>query len=398
LKSTVTYPLDWDSYRVSIKHKAPLLNFVLDALRSRDCRILSASDPSRAPFFISFETSSGDRQAILVYAFFANHKLTEGRPTDEHRFQIKYGGKLKGEVLRLGNDKLGLVTTLLIGIDTQRGIFVSADPAFNNPSPMSRSIEFKSDHVTKILEKGWYAWERDRREGKSDDRQTAEIADCRTEVLVAGTKERFLDIVAFERVAAGLDPGNRHLLADAVSAPATTEEHPLLKELGLTSTSALMDLIGEAARLKMAVRGWVAETHLVKHLRSVNGVTECDRLEGDGKPDVTLRWRGSPPILVECKNALRQRYADGSAKVDFQRTRASKGNPCSRYYSSADFTVLAACLHAVTASWEFRFALTAKLPPHDTCNGKIANMIRVTEPLFTDRAESVFYDCSPTAP
>jgi hypothetical protein len=103
---------------------------------------------------------------------------------------------------------------------------------------------------------------------------------------------------------------------------------------------------------------------------------------------------GSPPILIECKNTLRQTYADGRPKVDFQRTRASKGDPCSRYYAPSDFPILAACLHAVTERWEFRFALTGELPAHKTCEGRIANMVPVEQPLFTESPQALFDICS----
>jgi hypothetical protein len=144
----------------------------------------------------------------------------------------------------------------------------------------------------------------------------------------------------------------------------------------------------------MAVRGWVAEAHLAETLSKTPGVTDCRRLGGDGQPDISLRWRDGPPILVECKNTLREKYADGRPKVDFQRTRAAKGDPCSRYYRPSDFAVLAACLHPVSERWEFRFACTADLPRHSTCTGRIANMIGVSEPLFTQSPEMVFTKCS----
>ncbi|MGO4840785.1 hypothetical protein AB4144_51895, partial [Rhizobiaceae sp. 2RAB30] len=133
-----------------------------------------------------------------------------------------------------------------------------------------------------------------------------------------------------------------------------------------------------------------AEQHLFDALAKLRGVSECSRLEADGKPDVSLRWRGGGPILIECKNTLRTTYSDGRPKVDFQRTRASKGDPCSRYYRPEDFPILAACLHAVTEKWEFRFALTAELEPHKTCPGRIANMIGVAEPIFSGNPERVF--------
>jgi hypothetical protein len=112
-------------------------------------------------------------------------------------------------------------------------------------------------------------------------------------------------------------------------------------------------------------------------------------MQGDGKPDISLRWKGSKPILIECKNVLRTTYADGIPKLDFQRTRAAKSDPCSRYYMPSDFQVIAACLHPVTEKWEFQFALTRDLPPHGKCEGRIDNNIRVAPEHFSAYVERV---------
>ncbi len=144
----------------------------------------------------------------------------------------------------------------------------------------------------------------------------------------------------------------------------------------------------------MAVRGWVAETHLHEVLRALPGVSDCRRIEAEGKPDISLRWKGGAPILVECKNSLRTTYADGRPKVDFQRTRAAKGDQCSRYYRPSDFHVLAACTHAVTDRWDFHYALTRELPPHQGCPGRIRNMLAIAAPTFTEHPGSVFDKCS----
>ncbi|WP_200863433.1 hypothetical protein [Lutibaculum baratangense] len=333
-----------------------------------------------------------------MYAFLANQKVTGGRPEDEHRFQIKYGGDLSGS-LDVGIDPTGLITTIMIGIDPDRDLFVAVDPRMNTPAPMSRSVEFKARHVERIKDVGWCAWERVRRPAKSKGRRAYQLDDdARIEVVIGAQKQRLLDLIAFEQIAAGLDPGERHLLADQVfaqkcDAPDEALPHDLLKELDVPP-DALFDLIEGASRLKMAVRGWVAESHLERWLRGLQGVTECQRQDIEGAPDITLRWKGGPPFQIECKNTLRQPYADGMPKVDFQRTRASKGDPCSRYYAPGDFPVLAACLHAVTAKWEFRFALTLELPPHKKCKGRIANMVRVAEPTFTSDPSILFDKCS----
>jgi hypothetical protein len=126
----------------------------------------------------------------------------------------------------------------------------------------------------------------------------------------------------------------------------------------------------------MAVRGWVAEEHLVRRLRQVDGVTDCERLDKEGSPDIQLRFEGSNLLYVECKNVLRKTKG-GLPHVDFQRTRVSKDDPCTRYYSSEDFDVLAACLHALSQQWEYSFALTRRLEPHKKCLGKLSNNVLV---------------------
>lgn len=385
----------WKVYSVGARHKEPLLAFVRGALEARGCVIRYCSQASIAPFHLVFDLPGGERLSILIYAFLANSEPTRNRPADEHRFQIKYGSDLKG-VLDVAVDVHGITTTIFLGIDPQRKIFVAADPVMNNPSPMSRSVEFKADHAAAILRDGWSAWERERREPRTVTRRAFEVLpDVRTEVLIGGRQERLLDLVLLERVARGLDPGERHLIADKFrelpgkrALARDAGSHRLLEELQI-EPEALFDLISSASRLKMAVRGWVAETHLEDFLRGIGGVSDCHRLSEDGQPDISLRWKGSRPLRIECKNVLRTTYSGGVPKLDFQRTRASKSDPCSRYYSPTDFEIVAACLHPVTESWEFRFAPTGSLPAHSTCAGKIDNNLRVTPGGFSADVESV---------
>ena len=396
--SGIQSSFEWKTYSVRRADKAALLAFLVEALEDRGNKVTYKSEPNQAPFLVIFETPGGERQGVLAYAFLANSRQTKNRPSDEHRFQIKYGSNLKG-VLEVAVDPHAIITTIFLGIDLERRIFVAADPMMNTPAPMSRSIEFKRSHVEQILDQGWFAWSRERHQGKSKDRPTFElVADLRTEILVGGRQDRLLDLIVLERIARGLDPGERHLIADKLqSKPARYDvapsSHGLLKEFDI-EPDALFDLIEGASRLKMAVRGWVAETHLESTLRAVPGVSDCYRLEDDGSPDITLSWKGSPPILIECKNSLRDTYSDGSPKVDFQRTRASKTDPCSRYYAPSEFPVLAVCLHAITDSWEFNYALTSELPSHRACEGRISNNLAVKKPFFAIRPESVFDKCS----
>jgi hypothetical protein len=209
-------------------------------------------------------------------------------------------------------------------------------------------------------------------------------------VLVGGTAEHFLDLIKFERAAQGLDQGNRQLLAErkelftgllpsGLSELTNREKaalHPLEKEFGLDADQ-IMDVIASARRLKMAVRGWVAEEHLRATIAKTPGVTLCERIDKEGGPDLNVRLSDGPLVTMECKNVLRVPNKDGTPRVDFQRTRTSKKDPCSRYYAPADFDVVAACLHAVTESWEFKYILPQALDSHRKCEGKLSNNVVV---------------------
>jgi hypothetical protein len=371
------HTLSYSVYNVRRKDRQPLLQFIHEGLAASRCRVIQSSDAGQAPFRISFETAAGERMGIIAYAFFANQKLTRNRPSDEYRFQLKYGGKQKRNFHHLWQDPYGLYTTLLVGISPSEQFFVGFDPVMHSPTKHFISLEFKDSFVEEVRRTGWAWRERDRRS----------TSDEPVEVIVGGTIESFLDFIRFEREARGEDQGHRALLADRrglISAPTTVATipvpiesayvHQLAREFEMSEV-AVLDLIASASRLKMAVRGWVAEQHLVEQLRSVEGITDCERLDADGSPDIQLRFEGSDPLFVECKNVLRTPARDGAARVDFQRTRASKSDPCTRYYSSNDFDVLAACLHARTERWEYSFALTRTLDPHRKCPGKLSSNV-----------------------
>ena len=373
--------LDYPLYKVQQSARQPLLDFMRRALEDSGCRILRMSEPGRAPFRFTFETPEGERMGVVAYAFLANSVLTKNRPTDEHRFQVKYGPDDK-RLHPIWTDPYSLYTTLFVGIDPERGFFVGADPEIHNPTRFFISIEFKDHHVKKILSRGWFSWEREHR---ADD-------DKPIEVLVGGTAESFLRYVRFEREAFVEAPGHRQLLAErfgvdrssrgmvlpTASGPVPPPErlHALAEEFEMTETQVL-DMIARARMLKMAVRGWVAEEHLLRQLTKVPGVTDCH--PAGERADIELRYRGSKPLRVECKNVLRNTTADGLVRIDLQRTRASKGDPCSRYYSPRDFEMVAGCLHAVTERWEFKYAPSTRLDPHLRCPGKLSNNVRIDE-------------------
>lgn len=380
------------TYKVNAAARAPLLQFMVEGLRASGCRILFTSEPDRAPLVISFEAPDGKRMGVVAYAFRATRTPTLNRPTDERSFQVKYGSKQSfadNNSHILWQDPLGLFTTLLIGIDPEEGFFVAADPEAHNPTKFFIRVEFKDEHAEAIKRDGWHAWERSKKRKGPMSRPI--------EVLVGGTRDRFLDLVSFEQAAFGLPPGERQLLADRrdliptarleTSGPTHIDPkalHPLLSELEF-SADEVLELIANARRLKMAVRGWVAEEHLRVTLSKFDGVTHCQRLDEEGSPDLLVRYRNGPPLTIECKNVLREvNKTRNLPRIDFQRTRAAKGDPCSRYYASSDFDVVAGCLHAITVRWEFRYAISASLDPHKKCSGKLASNVLLDERWSAD--------------
>lgn len=354
-----------------------------EGLVAGGCRLLFVSDPGTAPFRITFEAPDGERQGIVAYAFLSTRTPTKNRPDDERSFQIKYGSKAHGETYPLWQDPLGLHTTLLLGVDPGAGLIVSADPVLHSPTKFFIRFEFKDEHAEAIDASGWHSWER-------SSRTVGNLLPIET--VVGCRVDRLLDLVRFERDALGEDQGHRGMLADRWATgsegagllvgggrePNTTQLHRLAAEFDLSEREVL-DLIGRTPRMKMAVRGGVAELHLARLLAGVPGVADCHVPEGDGQPDLSLRYRGSDPFRVECKNCLRKTNKAGLIRVDFQRTRASKADPCSRYYSPLDFDALAACTHAVTDSWDFRFHDTRRLTAHAKCPGKLGSNLLVEE-------------------
>jgi hypothetical protein len=367
---------------------------MVEALELSGCRILHSSEPDRAPFRITFETQMGERLGIVAYAYLANSLLTKNRPKDEHRFQVKYGSK-DGRLHELWQDPFELYTTIFFGINLEGDFFVGADPVLHSPTRFFISIEFKERNAQEILEKGWTSWERSKQ---------SHLIDEPIEILVGGRKEHFLRFIRFERAAKGLDTGHRQLLAEKVAEQPALLKPRLIAEATRTLEAAvphaiasefqlshkeILDLIQSAPRLKMAVRGWVAEAHLERQLVTVPGVEDCVRLEEEGGADIRLRYLGSRPLQIECKNVLRQPLADGTIRLDFQRTRSSKLDPCSRFYAPRDFDLVAACLHSCTETWDFRYSLTDQLEPHKKCPGKLSNLVRLDARWIDDAATAL---------
>lgn len=336
--------------------------------------ILHRPSPDVAPFEISIQLPSGQSCTLLCYAFLANKYGQRGRPDDEHRFQIKYGGDLSG-YHDIYIDSARSVITLFFGVHLEEGVFVAVDPAMHNPTRFSKSVEVKTADIESAKKSGWYGLERER----SRVRRILDMPlSYQTESVLIFDSDNFLRYIELERLATGLDPGERLLLIDRMSRAAEPDPaaHPLELQTGLTARQ-ILDVIWGAFRLQVAVRGGVAEYHLERYLKSLRGIDSVQRLDEDGRPDFEIS-SGGRAWFIECKNVLRRSSPRGP-RVDFQKTRAAKGDPCSRYYSANSFDVLAACLHPVTERWEFRFCRTGDLASHPRCPGRLSERVLIDD-------------------
>jgi hypothetical protein len=170
-------------------------------------------------------------------------------------------------------------------------------------------------------------------------------------------------------------------------------EHPLESKYGLTAYE-MLDALDRRFRAKVTLEGAVAEVHMEKKIASIVGrpIVRYERHDEDGRPDFSLWLPGkSNPVRGECKNirngneGYRVKGEIVAYKAETQKTRASKGDPSSRYYSFDQFDFLGVCLGKKTGHWsDFLFAAVRDLKPHAGHPGKLAVMQRVPLPDAKD--------------
>lgn len=358
------------------------------AIVSSGGKVVRVAPPNVAPFEFDVVLPDKKRMHLICYAFTAEKYRQGGRPVDEHRFQVKYGSDFK-RLHHLHVEQEGPATTLFFGVYESGDAFVAVDPALHNPTWFSSSVEFKEENVDEVRRTGWHGWSRARvARGRRRINQNESLV---TETVHGFRPEHFLTYARFERLATGIDPGERLLLVRSIGAdlragrvardlvrsqvvPNAELEHELLQQFGLPIDEVL-DLIAKAPRLRTAVRGGVAERHLHVLLQRAPGIDSVKKIDEDGEPDFSFTYDGRR-FRLECK-LVSPELSRGLPRVDFQKTRASKSDPCSRYYSSDQFDLLAACVHPVTGTWDYRYAWTASLPPHKKCGNKITDRILV---------------------
>jgi hypothetical protein len=140
----------------------------------------------------------------------------------------------------------------------------------------------------------------------------------------------------------------------------------------------LLDIVNRKNRLAMAMRGGVAEHHLGLSLEADPTVSSAEEGHQEGPPDFVVDLVDGRRITVECKNASPKLYADGTPKVEVQKTRTSQGDPTSRFYKRNAFDVLAACMYGPIGSWTFRYRRSKELVEHADYRSRIAPLQRIT--------------------
>lgn len=336
--------------------------------------------------------------ACLFIRFGATHNKIKNRPIDEHRLQIRYGNETSWTESEhdVGRDIAGVETTLVLGINPEAGYFVGLDPSLYNPLPMGISVEFKQAHVDAAMESGWHVIERENVPGV---RRATPRARDGLETMVIFRPDRLLHYVHLERRAErlNLDSPLRYKLAETLTNAGfdaldelggNTSRHDLEDAFSMSSLQ-ILDLLSSANRLEVAVRGRVAEWHLERLLREMPGVVDVTPLDVDGQPDFEVILTDGQALRVECKNCSPKTLADGTRRVEVQKTRASKSDPSSRFYDVDHFEVVAACVFPVTGEWEFRFKRTDCLAVHATYPGKVAALQDVDDTWVPDLLAAV---------
>jgi hypothetical protein len=373
-------------YRVSPR-SSDLHGFLVSAVEASGGRVLHVSDVGRAPVYLGVQLSSDERIGMLVYPFRVTRSKTRNRPADEIRGQLRYGSEASWERDHpVSRDIAGVDVTLIVGIDIEDEIILGLDATLWDPLPMGISFYAKYAEIESARRTGWHVWEKVNRPG---NRRPEARSSSNLETVVAFAPDRLIDYARLERRATALrlEPPLRFSVATSMARPAAVNDAPgmhVLEEQFALSSQEILDIIGGRYRLAVAVRGGVAEHHLEQQLNDHPGVAWVKRLDEDSMHDFDITLVSGAHMRVECKNASPRRTADGKFKVEVQKTRASKGDPASRYYATNAFDAVAACLFSATGVWQFRFGSTAAMKRHKTYPDRLAPVQSITDAWVTD--------------
>ena len=374
------HPSGRDYFRLYRARRGKELDFLLEAIGESGGRCLAHTGSSLAPVHLAIDEGDGALVGVLAYLFSAGHKEILHRPADEHRLQIKYGDiteRWRRQKHALGFDPAGLDVTVVLAVHVQANLLVGLDPLLYDPLPMGIQVGFKDSDVQAAIKSGWHVWERETRPGRRrDPRATAGL-----ETIIAFAPDRLIDYIALERQAQTmqLDPPLRFRAAEsAAKGRASVKVHDLERAYDL-SAAEILSIVSERSRLAMALRGGVAEHHLGRLLDADDLVQSAEIGQQEGPPDFWVTLTDGRKLSIECKNASPKTYADGTPKVEIQKTRASRGDPLSRLYTFDAFDVIGVCMYGPSGNWEFKFNRTADLVAHADHPTRIAPLQRVDE-------------------
>jgi len=346
-------------YRIQPSRRE-VVDLLTGGIEESGARVVSCSFPDAmlAPIVIGAEDSEGHRYGLLTYPFTTTKRMIRNRPASEHRFQIRYGDpeRVRTEPNPLGHDPAGIDVTLVLAVDPENQTVVGLDPLVYAELPMGVSGYYNDDNAAAVLEHGWATWAKEKTRPRTDQGEGWEGI----ESMVGFTPNRLLDYARFEALATnlGLETGLRLRLADEFT-KGSIERHELEDLFGLDAAT-ILDIVDSNFRLGVAVRGSVAEHHLGRVLADDPAVAEVEPIDKDGQPDFRVTLTDGRVLTIECKNALRETYRTGEAKVETQKTRDSGAG---RKYPYDAFDVLAACMFSVSGRWTFKFKRAAALTP-----------------------------------
>jgi hypothetical protein len=230
--------------RYAVVRREAIVERIEDALVASGVSIVTHANPRSAPFEITIRTPTGATLDLVCYAFTANGYRRAGRP-DRHHFRITYGGGAD-RCHQLYFDPDGKRTTLLFGVHVEMDLFVGVDPMMHSPTRFPRSVELKKRDLETARTHRWHGWERERSNTGGSARPEESLL---TETVIAFGPEQFLRYVEFERLASGLDCGERCLLSDRIEQnlsrgplPTPPGRHALEIQLGLPA-SVILDVV-----------------------------------------------------------------------------------------------------------------------------------------------------------
>jgi hypothetical protein len=370
-------------YTINARRR-PVVDLLCRAVEESGARVVFCSFPDAmvAPMFLGAEDGRGHRYGMLLYPFTTTRRTIRNRPEAEHRFQFRFGDPVRHRRERnpLGHDPAGVDVTLVLAVDPERDLIVGLDPLVYAELPIGISGYYRDEHEAAVDRAGWSAWAKEKEAPRGEARSDWEGL----ESMVGLRPNRLLDYVRFEALATslGLDTALRVRLAERFKAGPITR-HALERLFGIDAAT-ILDIVESNFRLGVAVRGSVAEHHLGILLASEPTISSFAAIDEDGKPDFLITLHDGRRLTIECKNALRETYKSGEAKVEAQKTRDSGAG---RKYTFDSFDILAACMISVTGRWTFQFKRSRELAPWAKDASRIGAIQRIDDTWSTSLAD-----------